>query len=78
MVAGLALLPCAVAAFAVLVMRRSVLTAAALALATALCLWMLAIFSPVLPDQLGRAVADAIVLELLVGLVVFPGILFVE
>ena len=78
MVAGLALLPCAVAAFAVLVMRRSVLTAAALALVTVLCLWMLAIFSPVLPDQLGRAVADAIILELLVGLVIFTGILFVE
>ena len=78
MVAGLALLPCAVAAFAVLVLQRSVLTAAALALATALCLWALAIFSPVLPDQLGRAVSDAIILELLVGFVVFPGILFVE
>lgn len=77
-IACLALLPCGVAAFAVMVLRRSVLTAAALALATALGLWALGIFMPALPVHLGHAVTDAFILELLVGCVIFPGLLFVE
>lgn len=78
MIAGLALLPCAVAGFSVLVLRRSVLTAATFALITALALWALGIFSPLQPGQLGRAFTDSLVLEMLVGFVIFPGLLFVE
>lgn len=78
MIAGLALLPCAVAAFSVLVLRRSVLTAATFALITALALWALGIFSPPQPGQLGHALTDSLVLEMLVGFVIFPGLLFVE
>jgi lactate permease len=76
--AYLALLPCAVAAFAVMALRQSVLTAATLSLGTAMALWVLGIFSSAEPEQLGRALVDAVVLEMLVGFVVFPGILFVE
>lgn len=78
MVAGLALLPCAVAAFTVMILRRSVLTAAVLALLTALALWGLGIFAPAQPEHLARAITDAAVLALLVGFVIFPGLLFVE
>jgi lactate permease len=76
--AYLTLLPCAVAAFAVMALRQSVLTAATLSLGTAMALWELSIFSSAEPEQLGRALVDAVVLEMLVGFVVFPGILFVE
>lgn len=76
--AYLTLLPCVVAAFAVMALRLSVLTAAISALGTALALWALSIFSEAEPGQLSRALVDAVVLEMLVGFVVFPGILFVE
>lgn len=78
MTALLALIPCAVVLVAVLVLRFSALNAAACALLSALILWALGIFSPVSVDQLGRAIADALVLELLVGVVIFFGLLFVE
>jgi lactate permease len=52
--------------------------AALLALASALALWGLAAFSPPTTDQLGRAAVDAFVLELLVGIVIFFGLLFAE
>ncbi|MGI9521655.1 MAG: L-lactate permease [Hyphomicrobiaceae bacterium] len=78
MVAYLTLLPCAVAAFAVIVLRQTVLTASILSLSAALALWVFGIFSSSQPDQLFRAVADAIVLFLLVGFVIFSGIMFVE
>ena len=77
MIAYLALLPCAVAAIAVLAFRRSVLTAALLALATAAGIWSLEVFSAATTGQLSRAAIDAIILELLVGFVIFAGILFV-
>ena len=77
MIAYLALLPCAVAAIAVLAFRRSVLTASLLALATAAGIWSLEVFSAATTGQLSRAAIDAIILELLVGFVIFAGILFV-
>ena len=78
MIAYIALLPCAVAAIAVLILRQSVLTAAMLAFATAATIWGLGVFSSVEIQQLSRAVMDAIILELLVGFVILAGILFVE
>lgn len=77
-IACLALLPCGVAAFAVMVLRQSVLTAAALMLGTALALWAFGIFTSAQPEHLSHAITDTIVLELLVGFVIFPGLLFVE
>ena len=78
MIAYLALLPCVVAAVAVLILRRNVLTASILAFATAATIWALGVFSPATIGQLGRAGMDTSILELLVGLVIFPGILSVE
>jgi len=78
MIAYLALLPCVVAAVAVLILRRNVLTASILAFATAATIWALGVFAPATIGQLGRAGMDTSILELLVGLVIFPGILFVE
>jgi lactate permease len=54
------------------------LFAAMFALATAVVIWAFSVFSPVHFGQLGQAVADAVVLELLVGVVIFLGLLFVE
>ncbi len=78
MVAILSLLPCAVVVVAVMVLRLSGLAAAGLACATAIALWAFGIFSPVEIKYLSHAIADAIVLELLVGVVIFSGLLFVE
>ena len=78
MISLLVLLPCAAVAFAVFVLRLSSLTAAAMALLTAIGLWRLDIFSPASMDHLIRAVADAAVLEILVGIIIVMGLLFVE
>jgi lactate permease len=78
MTAFLALLPCAVVVFAVITLRLSGLAAAACALITALALWASGVFSPVQLNHLGHAITDSIVLELLVGVVIFLGLLFVE
>ena len=78
MVAILSLLPCAVVVVAVIAFRLSGLVAAGLACSSAIALWAFSIFSPVDIDFLSHAVADSIVLELLVGVVVFCGLLFVE
>ena len=78
MIALLALVPCAVVAVAVMVMRWSGLTSAILAFVCALVIWASGVFSPVQIEQLNRAVLDALILELLVGAVIFLGLLFVE
>lgn len=78
MTAILALAPCAVILCAIFVLRFSALSAAACAMFSALVLWGMGIFAPSSADQLGRAVVDALVLELLVGVVIFFGLLFVE
>ena len=61
-----------------LVLRQNALIAAAAALVTALALWATGIYAPVKLDHLGHAISDALVLEILVGAVVFLGLLFVE
>ena len=78
MIALLTLLPCAAVVLAVLVLRQNALIAAAAALVTALALWATGIYAPVKLDHLGHAISDALVLEILVGAVVFLGLLFVE
>ena len=78
MIALLALLPCAVVAIAVMGMRWSGLTAAILAFICAFAIWIFGVFSPSHVEQLHRAVLDALVLELLIGVVIFLGLLFVE
>ena len=78
MTASLALLPCAAAILAVMGFRLSGLVAAALSLACALVLWASGLFSPARFDHLSHAVTDALVLEILVGVVVFFGLLFIE
>ena len=78
MIALLSLLPCAVVVVAIMVLRVSGVTAAALALAAALLLWAFGVFSPASFEHLLNAISDALVLELLVGFVIFFGLLFVE
>ncbi len=67
MIALLSLVPCAVVAVAVIVMRWSGLTSAILAFVCALVIWASGVFSPVQIEQLNRAISDALILELLVG-----------
>ena len=78
MISYIALLPCAVAAVAVLILRLSVPIASILAFATAIAIWGFDVFIPATIEQLTRAAIDAIILELLVGFVIFSGIVFVE
>ena len=78
MTALLALAPCAVVLAAVLLFRLSALIAACLAFASAVALWAFGAFSPPAFAQFGRAAMDALVLELLVGVVIFFGLLFTE
>ena len=78
MTATLALLPCASVVLAVMVFRFSGLAAAALSLACALAIWASGGFSSARLEHLSHAVTDALVLEILVGVVVFLGLLFVE
>jgi lactate permease len=78
MVALLSLLPCAVVVIAVMAFRLSGLAAAGLAFGTAAALWVFGIFSPAKAEHLWHAVADSLILELLVGVVIFCGLLFVE
>lgn len=78
MTAIFALLPCAAVIVAVLVFRLSGLLAAAIALVATLALWASGIFSPFQLLQVAHAITDALVLEMLVGLVIFFGLLFVE
>jgi len=73
-----ALLPCVAVVVAVLVLRLSGLAAATCALITTLALWAFGTFSPIQLDHLGHAVADSVVLELLVGVVIFLGLFFAE
>ena len=58
--------------------RLSGLAAAALSLTCALALWAFGLFSPAQFDHLSHAVTDALVLGILVGVVVFFGLLFIE
>ena len=58
MIALLALVPCAVVAVAVMVMRWSGLTSAIMAFVCALVIWASGVFSPVQIEQLNRAVLD--------------------
>ena len=58
--------------------RVSALGAAALAAVAALLLWASGVFTPMLVDSLAAALADSVVLGLLVGVVVFGGILFLQ
>ena len=62
----------------VLAFRLSGVTAAGAAFTSAMILWALGIFSPPEVNHLRRALSDSLVLELLVGLVVFCGLVFVE
>lgn len=78
MINYLALLPCVAVVVAVLVLRLSGLAAATCALITTLALWAFGTFSPIQLDHLGHAVADSVVLELLVGVVIFLGLFFAE
>ena len=78
MINYLALLPCVAVVVAVLVLRLSGLAAATFALITTLALWAFGTFSPIQFDHLGHAVADSVVLELLVGVVIFLGLFFAE
>lgn len=78
MIAFLITLPCLVAVIAVVGFRQSGLTAALLALASTLILWGMGIFSQPQPDHLFHALADAFVLLILVGVVIFLGLLFVQ
>lgn len=66
------------AVVSVLVLRLGGLSAAALACLTALILWASGSLSSAALNQLTHAIADALVLELLVGVVIFLGLLFVE
>jgi lactate permease len=78
MLSLLALLPCAAVIVAILLLRLSGVVAAALALAVALVLWSLDVFSPMATSHLTHALGDAVVLGLLVGVVIVTGLLFVE
>ena len=63
---------------AVLFLRMSTVGAAASALAVALVIWWSGWFLPSQIEHLSRAAQDAIVLQLLVGIVIYSGLLFVE
>jgi lactate permease len=78
MAALLALLPCAAVVLAVLLFRFSGLMAAAVSLACGVGLWASGIFASAEISHLSHAVADAFILQVLVGVVVFLGLLFVE
>ena len=78
MTALVGLLPCAVVVIAVLVFRLSTLTAAGLALATAITIWAGNVLVVGEWAQLERAVVDALILQLLVGVVIYGGLMFVE
>ena len=73
-----ALLPCVVVIGAILWLRLSAVSAAALAMTTALLIWLAGVFVPPSPAALSAALLDAFVLVLLVAAVIVPGILFVE
>lgn len=77
MIALLTLLPCAVVVAAVLMFRLSGLVAASLSLVCAVGLWATGVFVEAELHHLRHALLDALVLELLVGVVVFLGLLFV-
>ena len=66
MTALVGLLPCAVVVIAVLAFRLSTLTAAGLALATAITIWAGNVLVVGEWAQLERAVVDALILQLLV------------
>ena len=78
MTALVGLLPCAVVVIAVLVFRLSTLTAAGLALATTITIWAGNVLVVGEWAQLERAVVDALILQLLVGVVIYGGLMFVE
>lgn len=78
MTASLALLPCAAVVFSVLVFRLSGLAAASISLVCAVTLWATGIFSISRFEHLSNAFTDALVLQVLVGVVIFLGLLFVE
>ena len=78
MIASLALLPCVTVVLAVLMFRLTGLVAALLSLGCALALWAAGIFSVARFDHLSHAFADAMILQVLVGVVIYLGLLFVE
>ena len=79
MTALIGLLPCAVVVIAVLAFRLSTLTAAGLALTTAaIAIWAGSVLIDSEWAQLERALVDALILQLLVGVVIYGGLMFVE
>ncbi len=76
--AVLVTVPCLVAVVAVMGLRRSGLEAALLAWVSSLGLWGFGSFTPPRLEHLVHAFADASVLLLLVGIVVFLGLVFVQ
>ena len=78
MTALIGLLPCAVVVIAVLAFRLSTLTAAGLALTTAISIWAGNVLIDSEWAQLERALVDALILQLLVGVVIYGGLMFVE
>lgn len=78
MTALLALLPSLVVIVAILVLRRSGLVAALMALAATAILWVTGVFAPPELIALPHAFTDSLVLTSLVGSVVVAGLLYVE
>ena len=78
MTPALALLPCLVVIFGVLVMRWSGLWSAAAAFATATILWASGTFSPFETVALWHAFLDGALLSALVASVIVPGLAYVE
>jgi len=76
--AAFALLPSVVVLVTILGMRASGVVAAVASAAATIAVWGIGIYEPATIDQLGRSVADAGVLTLLVAAMVVPGIAFVE
>ena len=78
MIALSALLPCATIVLAILILRQTAVRAALAGASVAVLLWALGHFSSPNFSQIGNALFDTLILQIMVAAIMLPGLFFVE
>ena len=72
-----ALIPCATIIITILWLKRSAVWAAALGLIATIVIWALSVFASPTNTHIQNALVDATILQILVAMVIIPGLIFI-
>ena len=72
-----ALIPCATIIITILWLKRSAVWAAALGLIATIVIWALSVFASPTKTHIQNALVDATILQILVAIVIIPGLIFI-